>query len=299
MGELFEARSFALGMVALINPCGFALLPAYLGFFLGLDDQDENESRILALNRAQIVGLSLSLGFLAVFGILGLAFAGALTAIAPVLRYITLGMGVLLVILGIAMLRGFQPMLRLPKLERGTGSRSAASMFVFGVSYAVASLSCTIGLFLSAVPTDGTSFAGRFGAFLSYGLGMGLLATVLTLAVAFGKKGLVGNMRSILPKINLISAIVLVVVGAYVALYGWWQIEVFRVPPQPPTPWIDAIVTEVESWQASLSNTIGDAAPLLGAVFLTVNAILAAAGFFLRSEAKKAAPTPSEPSVNA
>ena len=103
MGDLFEARSFALGMVALINPCGFALLPAYLGFFLGLDDDDADDSRITALNRAQIVGLSLSLGFLAVFGVLGLAFAGALTAIAPVLRYITLGMGVLLVILGVAL----------------------------------------------------------------------------------------------------------------------------------------------------------------------------------------------------
>lgn len=291
MGELFEARSFALGMVALINPCGFALLPAYLGFFLGLDDDDAGESRIVALNRAQVVGLSLSLGFLAVFGILGLAFAGALTAIAPVLRYITLGMGLLLVVLGFAMLRGFQPMLRLPKLERGTGSRSAASMFVFGVSYAVASLSCTIGLFLSAVPTDGTSFAGRLGAFMSYGLGMGLLATVLTLAVAFGKKGIVGNMRSILPKINLISAVVLVIVGAYVALYGFWQIQVFD-PEVTPTGWVDAIVLEVESWQAWLSTRIGNAAPTLGIIFLVVNLGLAAAGYLVKSQ--KPTPRPSQ-----
>lgn len=292
MGELFEARSFALGMVALINPCGFALLPAYLGFFLGLDDDDAGESRIVALNRAQVVGLSLSLGFLAVFGILGLAFAGALTAIAPVLRYITLGMGVLLVILGIAMLRGFQPMVKLPKLEKGTGSNSSASMFLFGVSYAIASLSCTIGLFLSAVPTDGASFAERFGAFLSYGLGMGLLATVLTLAVAFGKKGIVGQMRSILPKINIISAVVLVVVGTYVALYGYWQIEVFRVPSQPPTAWLDAIVLEVESWQAWLSNTIGDAAPTLGIIFLGVNLALAAAGYIVKTQNSKPSTKP-------
>ena len=124
MGELFEARSFALGMVALINPCGFALLPAYLGFFLGLDDHQAGERRLTALNRAQIVGVSLSLGFLAVFGILGLAFAGIIGEISAVLRYITFGMGLLLVVLGVAMLRGFQPLLKLPKLEKGTGSRS-------------------------------------------------------------------------------------------------------------------------------------------------------------------------------
>lgn len=284
-------------MVALINPCGFALLPAYLGFFLGLDDDDAGDSRIVALNRAQIVGLSLSVGFLAVFGILGLAFAGALEAISPVLRYITLGMGVLLVVLGVAMLRGFQPMVKLPKLEKGTGSNSSFSMFLFGVSYAIASLSCTIGLFLSAVPTDGTNFAGRFGAFLSYGLGMGLLATVLTLAVAFGKKGLVGRMRSILPKINFISAIILVVVGAYVAIYGFWQIQVFN-PDVTPTGWIDAIVLEVESWQAWLSNTIGDAAPTLGIIFLAVNLALAAAGYLVRTNQSEPS-TPAKPSVNA
>lgn len=296
MGDLFEARAFGLGMIALINPCGFALLPAYLGFFLGLDDDDAGESRIVALNRAQIVGLSMSLGFLAVFGILGLAFAGALTAISPVLRYVTLGMGVLLVILGIAMLRGFQPMVKLPKLEKGTGSNSSASMFLFGVSYAIASLSCTIGLFISAVPTDGTSFAERIGAFLSYGLGMGLLATVLTLAVAFGKKGIVGKMRTVLPKINLISAVILVVVGTYVALYGYWQIEVFRVPRQDPTAWIDTIVLEVESWQAWLSGKIDNAAPTLGVLFLGLNLALAAAGYIVRTSKPS---TPAEPSVNA
>lgn len=297
MGELFEARAFGLGMIALINPCGFALLPAYLGFFLGLDDDQAGESRIVALNRAQIVGLSMSLGFLAVFGILGLAFAGALTAIAPVLRYVTLGMGVLLVILGIAMLRGFQPMVKLPKLEKGTGSNSSASMFLFGVSYAIASLSCTIGLFISAVPTDGTSFSERLGAFLSYGLGMGLLATVLTLAVAFGKKGIVGKMRNVLPKINLISAVVLVIVGTYVALYGYWQIQVFN-PDITPTGWIDSIVLEVESWQASLSNTVDGAAPTLGVIFLAVNLALAAAGYLIRTQGTKPS-TPAEPSVNA
>ena len=297
MGELFEARSFALGMVALINPCGFALLPAYLGFFLGLDDDDAGESRIVALNRAQIVGLSLSVGFLAVFGLLGLAFAGIIGEISSVLRYITLGMGVLLVVLGIAMLRGFQPLLKLPKLEKGTGSRSSISMFLFGVSYAIASLSCTIGIFISAIPADGSSFADRFGAFLSYGLGMGLLATVLTLAVAFGKKGIVNRMRSILPKINLISAIILVVVGAYVAAYGYWQIEVFN-DPTDLTPWLNDIVSTVEGWQSSLSRTVGDAAPRLGVFFLVVNVGLAVAGAVARNGQTPSSPS-QEPSVSA
>lgn len=282
MGDIFEARAFALGMVALLNPCGFALLPAYLGFFLGLDENNEDESSILALNRAQIVGLSMSLGFLVVFGLIGLVFAGAIGSIGSVLRYVTLAMGIGLVGLGVAMVRGFQPLLKIPKLEKGTGSRSTGSMFLFGVSYAVASLSCTIGIFLSAIPTTGSSFAERFGAFISYGLGMGLLATVLTLAVAFGKKGLVGQMRQLLPRINMVSAVVLIIVGAYVALYGIWQIQIFD-DPTTVTGWIDSIVLTVEGWQSSLSNFVGDWAAEFGVVFLVVNVSLAAAGLATRN----------------
>ena len=276
IGVLFDARAFALGMVALFNPCGFALLPAYLGYFLGLEDGDGRESRIVALNRAQIVGLSMSLGFIAVFGIIGVVLASFFSTIAPWLPWVTLVMGFGLIVLGVAMLRGFQPLLSLPKLEKGTGSRSAANMFLFGISYALASLTCTIGLFLSVVGTSssGTSFGQRFGGFLSYGVGMGLMATGLTLAVAFGKKGLVGRFRQLLPKINLISAVILVAVGAYVAYYGYWSTDPIGIDPGPVT-WVEARQADVQGW-------IDDRTAILGWGFLIVNVALAGAGFLAR-----------------
>ena len=51
----FNVFAFGAGMVALINPCGFGLLPAYLGVFLG--QKEESSNRWISLNRAQ--GLSL------------------------------------------------------------------------------------------------------------------------------------------------------------------------------------------------------------------------------------------------
>jgi len=296
MGELFDPRAFALGMVALINPCGFALLPAYLGFFLGLeDDEAEKRSIILSLNRSQTVGLSMSAGFLAVFGILGLFLAGTITGLQESgwLPRATVVIGIALVGLGIAMFAGFQPLVSIPKLNKGGGSRSVGSMFVFGISYAIASLTCTIGIFLSAIGTsaNGASFGARFGSFISYGIGMGLLATVLTLAVGFGKKGLVNRFRSLLPKINLISAFVLVIVGIYVALYGIWSEQILDFDADP-TPWINSIVTTVEGWQAQLAgwfngriNLFGrttNRTTFLGWTFLALNVGLAAAGFAVR-----------------
>ncbi len=296
MGDLLDPRAFALGMVALVNPCGFALLPAYLGFFLGLDDgEDAETSSIIALNRAQVVGLSMSAGFLAVFGVLGLFLAGTITGLQESgwLPRITVVVGVGLVALGIAMLAGFQPMVKIPKMNKGGGSRSVGSMFIFGVSYAVASLSCTIGIFLGAIgnSASGASFGERLGSFVSYAIGMGLLATVLTLAVGFGKKGIVSRFRQLLPKINLISAGVLIVVGIYVALYGIWSEQVLDFSTEP-TPWINSIITTAEGWQASLAQWMGAQisvfgrtmarTSLMGWTFLAVNVALAVAGYLVR-----------------
>lgn len=286
LGELFDARAFALGMVALVNPCGFALLPAYLGYFLGTNDGDDaSESRIVALNRAQVVGLSMSAGFLAVFGIMGLALAGVMSSIVGALPWVTLVMGIGLVGLGGAMVAGYQPLLSLPKLEKGTGSRSAASMFLFGVSYALASLTCTIGLFLSAIGTAaaGATYAERVGGFVSYGVGMGLMATGLTLAVAFGKKGLVNGFRSLLPRIHIISAVVLIVVGAYVAWYGFWSTDPIN-NPAGPVLWVEARQAELQSW-------IDDRTTVLGVGFLVINLALVVAGAI----ARRISPPTNEP----
>ena len=261
------AYAFTLGMVALVNPCGFALLPAYLGFFLG--SQDEGPvNRVQALNRAQLVGLSLSLGFLTVFGLLGLVFAGMYSTIQGSLPWVTVVIGVGLVGLGVAMLTGRQPTVRLPKLEKGTGSRQVASMYLFGVSYAVASLSCTIGLFLGAagVAASGADFTSRFASFLAYGAGMGLLATALTMAVALGRRRLLNAFRALLPRVHLVSGLLLVVVGAYIAYYGWWSIDPIGRPAGP--------VRIVELRQAEVSRFLSDRAATLGWSFLAVNAAL-------------------------
>ena len=38
------AYPFSLGLVAAFNPCGFALLPAYLGYFIGVESTDRPTS---------------------------------------------------------------------------------------------------------------------------------------------------------------------------------------------------------------------------------------------------------------
>jgi cytochrome c-type biogenesis protein len=281
MLDSFDAFAFGVGMIALINPCGFALLPAYLGVFLGLDE-DPDQSRIVSLNRAQLVGLALSAGFLLVFGLLGLVFAGFYSSIADSIPWFTLVVGVALVILGIAMLRGLQLSVAIPKLNRGGTSGSMVSMFLFGISYAIASLSCTIGLFLAVVGTSSASrgFSDRLGSFISYGAGMGLLATTLTLAVAFAKGGFVNKFRELLPKINKISAVILLIVGVYVALYGVWSIQVLG--GSTPPIWLDDFILGAERFQTDVATAVESRASILGWGFVALNVAIVVAGLAAR-----------------
>ncbi len=283
MSDLFNPIAFTAGMVALLNPCGFALLPAYLGYFLGMTE-GKTDTRLQALSRSQMVGLAMSLGFLVVFGVIGIVFSGLSSQIQPVLPWFSMLVGVALVLLGLAMLRGFKPMISLPKMEKGTSGGSMANMFLFGVSYAVASLSCTIGVFLAVVGTSsrGTSFTEQLGGFLSYGAGMGLLATVLTLLVGFGKQGMVNKFRALLPRINFISALILLPVGVYVFLYGFWSRQVLG-DLDSVTPWLNDFIFAAEGIQADIAGWISDYSTPLGWGFLALNLGLIAAAFTERA----------------
>ena len=131
-------------------------------------------------------------------------------------------------------------------------------MFLFGVSYAVVSLSCTIGLFISAVSnaftTDG--FVQGVGSFLAYSLGMGTIILFLTVSLARAKNNVATNMRRLLPFMGTVSGSVLVIAGIYLIDYGVWEI---RIQDDLGAP--NLLVDQFETFQAAVSNWIVDATP--------------------------------------
>jgi cytochrome c-type biogenesis protein len=260
--------AFSTGMVATVNPCGFAMLPAYLSYFLGLDDT--SDSPRAGVLRALAVGLSVSAGFLLVFFLLGVPFAAVRQAswFQPNLPWVTVAVGLGLVVLGVAMVRGFEPTLRLPHLDRGTGSRELPTMFVFGVSYAISSLSCTIPLFAGLVAGSLTErdLVGGLASFVAYGLGMALVLMALTLAVALARQGLVRLVRRLLPHVHRIAGALLVVAGGYVAYYGWYEAQVLGGRSAPrPVDWNDAVLSWITATGAPRVGLL-----LLAAIALAV-----------------------------
>lgn len=218
-------------MVATFNPCGFAMLPAYLSYFLGLENARDTDNRADAtVLRALAVGAAMTAGFVVVFGVLGLVLDPILSSVIDKLPWLTIVLGIVLVILGIRLLMGREITVSLPKISKGPEGRELGSVFVFGISYALVSLSCTLSLFIAAISTviDQQNFFVGLGAFIAYALGMGLVLIVLTLAIALARQGIVKKMRGVLPHINRVSGVLLVVAGLYVVYYGWYELRVLN-----------------------------------------------------------------------
>lgn len=270
------ALAFSAGMVATVNPCGFAMLPAYLSYFLGLDvggsTAESDGPQRAPVTRALAVSAAVTAGFLVVFGIMGFAWSSVSGIVGTRLPWFTLVVGVGLVGLGIAMLRGFQPVVSLPKVELDARRRELGSMFLYGISYAIASLSCTIPIFIGIVSTtlEQESLASGVATFLAYGLGMGMTLAILTMGVALARTGIVRTFRRVLPHINTISGVLLIVAGAFVGYYAW--VEIQELGSGDSSPVVDA-ARDLQSGLQRWVEQVGGARLALGAVIIIAAAI--------------------------
>lgn len=269
--------AFSVGMVATFNPCGFAMLPAYLAYFLGLENAQDLDHRTDAtVMRAVGVGAAMTAGFLVVFGVLGLLLDPVLSSVNDKLPWLTIVLGIVLVVVGVRLLMGREITIRLPKVSRAPDSRELWSVFVFGVSYALVSLSCTLALFIAAISTviDQQNLVVGIAAFIAYGMGMGVVLMVLTISIALARQGIVARVRRLLPYVNRVSGGLLVLAGAYVAYYGWYEIRVFDGDTSGGgvAGWMFDLTARITSWVNEVgAGRLG----LLGGLLISVVVFLA------------------------
>jgi cytochrome c biogenesis protein CcdA len=227
--------AFGAGLVAALNPCGFAMLPAYLTLVV----RGSETGGVPALGRAVTATAAMAIGFMAVFGTFGFIAVSLANTVQRYLPYATVLIGIALAALGIWQLTGHQ--LKMPIRDPlGRGGRwgptaALGSMFGYGVSYAIASLSCTVGPFLAITGIGVGSAGGGLPAVMAYAAGLTLVVGTLAVAAALAGSSLVERLRRIVPHVNRISGALLVLVGAYVAYYGWFELRLYAgADPRDP-----------------------------------------------------------------
>ncbi len=277
MRELPVTLALVAGAVAAVNPCGFALLPAYLGLLVA-DDPGEEPARTTPsrVGRALLFALCMTAGFVAVFGIFGAAVAPLALSVERYLPVVTVVVGVALAVLGAWMLMGRT--LAVPGLARAgrAPGRTWRSQVVYGVSFALVSLSCTVAPFLAVTSTAlrAGSVPGVVVTFVAYAVGMGVVVAALAVAVAGAHEAVTRAMRRAGGALSRVGAALLVVAGLYVAWYGWFEIRVLSGGRAD-----DPIVAAATRIQARLARTVADVDPavlvglgaclVIGALLLT------------------------------
>nr|WP_235621312.1 cytochrome c biogenesis CcdA family protein [Mycobacteroides abscessus] len=233
--------AFAAGLIAALNPCGFALLPVYLALVVRGPGAEIGKSQALA--RAVIATVVMAGGFVAVFTVFGLLTVSVASVIQRYLPFVTVVFGIGLVILGLWLLAGRDIIALMPKvLDANAPTTRLGSMFGYGVGYAVASLSCTIGPFLAVTSTtfeSGSLFDGVM-VYLAYASGITLVVGTLAVSTALASTMLLKAMRRALPYLNRVSGAILIVVGAYVGYYGSYEVRLFHSNGNPDDPIINA-----------------------------------------------------------
>lgn len=207
--------AFLAGAAATVNPCGIAMLPAYISYYLG---HDAGRPR---LGRELRAGLLLSLGTFGVFTAMGFVISAVGTALVRFVPWLVLAVAVLLLIAGVATLLGRAPTLALGKMRTAQGDRSPRSYLAFGVGYGLAALGCTLPIFMIVVSSVfSAAFVDGLLAFAAYGLGMGLVLTGVSVSVALGKKAALRWLRAAGPALQYIGGLGLLVAGSYLIYYN-------------------------------------------------------------------------------
>ena len=222
-GILPVGYAFAAGMVSSVNPCGFFLLPSYISYHLGTEEagfyQTSAARRTL---KALLLGTVATLGFILVFAAIGSVIALGGRWLASVFPYAGVTIGASMIAFGLWLLVANRTVgLMAASRMTITPQRNLRNVFLFGIGYAVGSLSCTLPVFLvvvgSALATQGvlTSFA----QFLGYALGMGTILVAVTIGSALFRGTVARWLEGAIPYVHRMSAMFLVGAGAYLVYY--------------------------------------------------------------------------------
>ena len=280
MTEIPYAIALTAGVLAVLNPCGFALLPAYLALVVAAEDgAGRSAAPWRVIGRALATTAALTGGFVTVFGAFAVVVVPLALRVERHLPVVTIGIGLALVLLGAWLLAGRRLGITLPTPRPGAPRRTLRWVFAYGVAYAIASLSCTVAPFLgvtaSAVGLGGPVAAA--GVFLAYAAGTALVIAIVTVATALARDGVIVRLRGALPYVTRAGGALLVVAGAYVAYYGWFELRVFAGGSTD-----DPVVGTALRIQSALNQSLFSLGPAWLAVVLVVLLVTGGAILFVR-----------------
>jgi cytochrome c-type biogenesis protein len=204
------AFAFTAGLFSIFSPCGYALLPGYVSYYLGSD---------FSVTKGVLGGLACTLGLTTVFSVVGVLTSNLGSLLHTLVPLLDLLAAAILIAMGAIMLLKVQ----LPYLSFNVSPsrrRGLPGFYLFGIVYGMAGVGCSAPIFLSVLvhamtkgPVNGLL------TFTVYAIGMGVPLIITNILLAETQDYVIAKIMKITPRLHRLSGIVLILVGAYLAYF--------------------------------------------------------------------------------
>ncbi len=248
---------FAAGVFATFNPCGFAMLPAYMTMLIS--SQRESESLPKLVGKALQFAALMALGIVTIFALFAIVIFPISTSIQAYLPIATITIGLLLIAVGVATLSGRSLYLKKLWSPNTAPSTRLKSLYLYGVTFALGSVSCTIGPLLAATSKAlELTFLESLRIYLIYATGISATIAILALIALFSQKTL-SKIRNSMKIIERASSAFLVLVGLYLIIFGLYETQ-YSDLVEP----LHSVITQVFSVQGQVVSFINSILTAIG-----------------------------------
>jgi cytochrome c-type biogenesis protein len=169
------AATFVLGMASVASPCLLPLYPGFVAYLAASRQQGPPQRAAAFLGLAVLAGLlTTMIGIGVVVAMLALPLGDVLEVTVPLTS-------VVLVILGILLLAGRNPFVRLAGVRLPVVAAPLGQAYVYGLIAGPVAMPCAGPFFIAllAISIGLADTALRVGTFIAYGLGFGLPLVLL------------------------------------------------------------------------------------------------------------------------
>ena len=211
--------SFLQGVVAFFAPCAVALLPGYIVAYISRHSREDPDTAAKLRRGLKLAFLSI-LGILLIYSLAGILIIVASQILKAYMKWVTIGMGGILIIIGGLMVAGKNITFSV-NVNQASSKSEAWEAFVFGIAYAIGALGCLFPLFLivatQALAAPSMLLGGSY--IFAYFMGISLMMISAILLSTFARDFFMKYLRKILPHMELITGILIILAGAYVIYY--------------------------------------------------------------------------------
>ncbi|MEX0934005.1 MAG: cytochrome c biogenesis protein CcdA [Candidatus Paceibacterota bacterium] len=220
----FIIAAFFAGLLTFLAPCTLPLVPAYLGFISGVDQEElkNPKSAVRARRKIFLNGLAFIVGFSLIFIIFGILAGFAGTALAPYRIWLARAGGVLVILFGLFMLGFFklpffQTDKRIPIPKWLTLGKPSSSLFIGG-TFALGWTPCVGPILGSILLLAGTSGTALTGGIMLTVFSFGLALPFLAIALAFSQAtAYIEKISKYLRWVSIVGGVFLILLGVLLA----------------------------------------------------------------------------------